>query len=105
MAKVTKYRQDKYGSMILSGVSLTLIFMLALAAQVSGWQFYVWGLLVSYLWGEGMYARQPDTYGNAASRRLLFLFMGFAILFTIGFFTLILRNPEILEQYLGSPAP
>ncbi|MEK6222156.1 MAG: hypothetical protein N2D54_07895 [Chloroflexota bacterium] len=103
MAKVYKQREDKYSTTIISAVAVILILLLSIAAQYSGWQYYVWGLVVSYFWGEAMYGRQPTMYPNRASRAMIFMFNGAVLIVAVTIFTAIVRNPELLQQLLAPP--
>ncbi len=103
--KITHYRKDRRGELFLQVAAVMIIMLLSIAGQVAHWSYYIWAVLVSFSWGEAMHRREPSRYPNPSSRRMLFLMLGGMIIFVVSLFTLIIRNPEVLIQFLAPDAP
>ncbi len=91
--------------MFLLVAAVAIIVLLSIAGQMAHWSYYIWAVVVSYSWGEAMHRREPGRYPNPSSRRMLFLMMGGMIIFVVSLFTLVIRNPEVLIQFIAPSAP
>ena len=69
------------------------------------WWYFFWAVVISLVWGEAMYAREPKKYQNRGSRRLLFLMSGMMIIFVVGLITVVLQDPNLLVELLVGPQP
>jgi magnesium-transporting ATPase (P-type) len=104
MARITKYKADKTGHMLLSSTAFVLITWLTIAAQILHWQFYIGALLVAYMWGGANYERAPKLFKNARSAQLTYLMMGIGLIVIVTIITIVFLNPERFGEYLV-PAP
>lgn len=100
MAKVTKYKEDKIGPMMLTVAAVTLITWLSIGAQYGHKIYYGGALLVSYMWGAASYARAPGGYKSSRSAGVSYVMMGAGLIFAVSFLTIVFQNPEQFAEYL-----
>lgn len=104
--EITHYRKDKRGEMFLQISAASLIGMLSVAGVMEGsWVYFFWAVLVSYFWGEAMFAREPRRYRHAGSRRIMFVMQGAMIIFVVSLITVVWINPQLLWERLLPPTP
>lgn len=104
MARITKYKADKTGQILLSSTAFVLITWLTIAAQILHWYFYIGALLVAYMWGGANFERTPKLFKNAKSAWLTYLMMGIGLIVVVTIIAIVFRNPERFGEYLV-PAP
>lgn len=100
MAKITKYKEDKIGPLLLTVAAVTLISWLSIGAQYGHKIYYAGALLVSYMWGIANYSRSPGAYNSGRSAGISYLMMGAGLIFAVSFLTIVFQNPDQFAEYL-----
>ncbi len=101
MAKITKYKdKDKY-PLYLYFVPATLIVWFSIAGRISSNWYYFGALMISHMWGTASYERTPKLYKDVKAARFTYLLMGIMLIAFVSFSTMVFRNPELIQKYLG----
>ena len=103
MAKITESKGKDSYPFYLYIVPIILIAWFSIAAQISNYWYYLGALVISHMWGTASFERTPKAYNNKiGSARMSFIMTGISLALFISLVTLIIINPNLFLEILGS---